>query len=80
MIVYKTMGLGVSLIVWSTLSDSGDGSKEKNMCLILSVAIHLRIIEGGLRVCDRYLDNCRKGIQAWGFKLETYSVFCVENM
>ena len=29
LIVYKTMGLGVSLIVWSTLSDSGDGLKEK---------------------------------------------------
>ena len=29
LIVYKTMGLDVSLIGWSTLSDSGDGSKEK---------------------------------------------------
>ena len=31
LIVYKTMGLGVSLILWSTLSDSGDGLKENSL-------------------------------------------------
>ena len=43
LVVYKTLGLGVSqALVISRL-------QRKHLCLILSVAIHFRIMKGGLR-------------------------------
>ena len=72
LIVYKTMGLGVSVIVWSTLSDSGDGSKEKIKECCNPFRNHGRRIKG-VRPISRQLsdmDPCL-GLQVGN------TVFCV---